>query len=128
MRFWQGSSVQLALMQRINPFRKGALPFHAKEIKLNATEDLNVIRQRLEEELAMLLAQIADANQKLARPADRLPEWLDLAEAETEHELQMTLLARSQHQLEQVEAALQRLKSNQYGYCVVCGRASTLNA
>ena len=90
---------------------------------MKAANDLKAIWQRLEAERLMLQERIAEAKQTLTQPADHLPEWLDAAEAETEHELQLTLLAQSKHQLEQIEAALQRLNSNQYGYCVVCGQA-----
>ncbi len=95
----------------------------AEEGKATDILDLQSIQQELERERAVLVARIAEAAQQQTQPADRLPEWLDSAEAETEHELQIALLTQAQHQLEQIEAALQRLKTNQYGYCVSCGQA-----
>ncbi len=85
--------------------------------------DLQRIQQELERERATLVTRIAEAVQQQTQPADRLPEWLDSAEAETEHEIEVALLTQAQRQLEQIEAALQRLKTNQYGSCVSCGQA-----
>ena len=90
---------------------------------MKGTLELQDIQQALERERATLVAQIDEAAEEQAQPAERLPEWLDSAEAETQHDIQAALLSQARRQLEQVEAALRRLAANSYGYCVVCGHA-----
>ncbi len=90
---------------------------------MKGTLDLQSIQQDVEHERATKVARIAELVQQQTQPADSRPEWLDSAEAETEHERQIALPAQAERQLEQIKAALQRLKTNQYSYCVSCGQA-----
>lgn len=46
----------------------------------------------------------------------------DFATDEAEHELTVELLEGDERQLDQVEAALARLKAGNYGSCTACGR------
>ena len=90
---------------------------------MKAPIDLVAVRRNLETERSLLLERIAEFNQRLAQPAEPSPEMLDLAESEAEQDLQATLLAECQHQLAQIEAALEQLQANRYGLCTVCGQA-----
>jgi RNA polymerase-binding transcription factor DksA len=95
--------------------REEVLPAGPRAVMVKTVLDLAAMRQILETERDLLLERIAELNQGLAQPAGDSTEMLDLADVETEQDLQAKVLAKSQHQLDQVEAALERLKMNYFG-------------
>lgn len=71
----------------------------------------------------MLQDSIAEVTKALDAQEEHLADELDVAEASSERQLQSTLLAQSQHHLQQVEAALCRVEAGTYGLCERCGQA-----
>lgn len=81
--------------------------------------DTDSIRKQLEDEQEKLQESIA---QKLdERDEDRNPDRSDLAQSYTSRERDTALLAMEQQQLQQIEAALQRIEDGVYGKCTECG-------
>jgi RNA polymerase-binding transcription factor len=92
---------------------------------MNGTLDLEVIRQKLEQQRQVLLKYVEDEERGLQLPVGANPDQLDLAQAYRSKERRSALLARSRLQLKQVEAALRRLDEGTYGKCVQCGAPIT---
>jgi RNA polymerase-binding transcription factor len=88
---------------------------------MNGTLDLEVIRQKLEQQREVLVKHVQDEELGLQSSVGANPDQLDLAQAYRSKERRSALLARSRQQLEQVEAALRRLDEGAYGKCVQCG-------
>lgn len=82
--------------------------------------NLTTIRQNLTAERFRLIERIAGEAERLRQPIGLTPESVDRARLSTAYGLQSTLLAQTQHYLEQVEAALQRLDEGTYGVCSIC--------
>jgi DnaK suppressor protein len=85
--------------------------------------NLQAVRRSQEAEHAMLQESMAEVTQALDAPEEHLADELDAAEASSERQLRSSLLAQSQRQLQQVEAALRRLEAGTYGLCERCGQA-----
>jgi RNA polymerase-binding transcription factor len=88
---------------------------------MNGTLDLKAIRQKLEGQRVALVKHIEDEEARLRLPAGTNPDVFDLAQDYRSKERRSALVARSRRQLEQVEAALQRLDEGAYGKCANCG-------
>jgi DnaK suppressor protein len=90
---------------------------------MNETLDLKAIRQRLEEQRTALVKHIEDEELRLHTSVGTNPDPLDLAQDYRSKERRSAMLVQSKRQLQQVEAALQRLDKGTYGKCVQCGAA-----
>lgn len=81
--------------------------------------DTESIREQLKDEQEKLRRSIAE---KLDEPdGGRNPDRSDLAQSYTSRERDTALLAMEQQQLQQIEAALQRIEDGVYGKCTECG-------
>jgi DnaK suppressor protein len=90
-------------------------------IAMNETLYLKAIHQRLEEQRTALVKQIEDEDLRLHTSVGTNPDPLDLAQDYRSKERRSAMLVQSKRQLQQVEAALQRLDKGTYGKCVQCG-------
>jgi DnaK suppressor protein len=90
---------------------------------MNSTPDQIIIRRKLEAERTELLERIAEVTRRLDEQEDHLVELADRAVFAATRQLQTIVLSQSQHQLQLVEAALQRLAEGRYGTCTECGQA-----
>jgi len=77
-------------------------------------------REKLEQEQARLLR--LNRRDSHGRPLGRNPDRTDLAQAYANRERNLTLSVLEEEQLQQVEAALQRLEDGTYGRCERCGQ------
>jgi DnaK suppressor protein len=93
---------------------------------MNDNLDLQEIRQKLQEQRAALLEHIKDEETRLHAPIGTNPDQLDLAQDYRSKERGLAMLAQSKRQLEQIEAALQRLDEDTYGKCAQCGQPIAL--
>ena len=80
------------------------------------------IRKNLGQQVKTLLKRIRDHEERLRAGAGTNPDPFDLAQAQISRHRSLTLLAQTRQQLEQVEAALQRLDEGTYGKCTNCGK------
>ncbi len=78
-------------------------------------------REMLEKEQARLLER--GGQDSSSRSQSRNPDRADLAQAYASRERNLTLSTLEREQLQQVEAALQRLDEGTYGRCAQCGQA-----
>lgn len=88
---------------------------------MSAAEVIPLLMRRsaLEARRAELNARLASIESRLDAPQS--PDWEELAVAREDDEvLEATGLA-GQHELRQIEAALNRLDSGTYGICAKCG-------
>jgi DnaK suppressor protein len=85
--------------------------------------DLHAIRQSLAEQRATLLEHIQGEEAKLRLRVGANPDLFDLAQEYASRWQTSALAAQARQQLEQIEAALQRLDEGTYGMCVECGEA-----
>jgi DnaK suppressor protein len=83
--------------------------------------ETNVIRQKLDAERASVLAQIQQHEARLNTLSGAVPDHLDLAQEYVARARRVTLLAQAQQQLENIQAAWQRLEEGTYGLCAACG-------
>jgi RNA polymerase-binding protein DksA len=83
--------------------------------------DLEIVRQILVAEHAAAREQIRRDEARLRARLEPSPDQLDLAQEYVSRECRTMLLVQAQQQLEQIEAALQRLDEGTYGLCSVCG-------
>ena len=81
--------------------------------------DTESIRKQLEDEQEKLQESIAEKLDE--RDEGRNPDRSDLAQSYTSRERDTALLAMEQQQLQQIEAALQRIEDGVYGKCTECG-------
>lgn len=81
--------------------------------------DTDSIRKQLEDEQEKLQESIAEKLDE--RDEGRNPDRSDLAQSYTSRERDTALLAMEQQQLQQIEAALQRIEDGVYGKCTECG-------
>jgi DnaK suppressor protein len=83
--------------------------------------ETNIIRQKLDAERASVLAQIQQHEARLSTLSGAVPDHLDLAQEYVARGRRVTLLAQAQQQLENIQAAVQRLEEGTYGLCAACG-------
>ena len=83
--------------------------------------NLHDVRQTLEAERAAALEQIQQHEARLNTLCGAVPDHLDLAQEYVARGRRVTLLAQAQQQLENIQAALQRLNEGSYGLCAACG-------
>jgi DnaK suppressor protein len=90
--------------------------------------DLNLMKKRLEEKQAELLANIGGLTEAHPTPVDPVeanegaPDPEEVAVDATELEQEQSIGANEQALLTEVRAALKRIEDGTYGQCVVCGR------
>lgn len=82
---------------------------------------MQVVRERLENELTEAQARIAQLRKRLETKADYGPGQGDPAIYQWEFNL--ALLQQAEDQAQQVRAALARLDAGAYGICQKCGEA-----
>ena len=89
------------------------------ESDLFSKEELNVFRDMLLREKRKLVAKAKAAVETGAMTLDtnEMMDEVDLASATIEQNLTFRLLDRERKLLSEVERALQKLKSGEYGYC-----------
>jgi DnaK suppressor protein len=84
--------------------------------------DINFLRQQLETQQQTLVGRInSEKNKSQGRDVTN-PDRADLAYSFTAMERSKALLEKLSEQLEQVEAALQRMDEEVYGICMNCGK------
>lgn len=90
--------------------------------------DLNLMKKRLEEKQAELLANLGGLTGAHPTPVDPVeanegaPDPEEVAVDATELEQEQSIGANEQALLTEVRAALKRIEGGTYGKCVVCGR------
>ena len=90
--------------------------------------DLNLMKKRLEEKQAELLANLGGLTEAHPTPVDPVeanegaPDPEEVAVDATELEQEQSIGANEQALLTEVRAALKRIEDGTYGQCVVCGR------
>lgn len=89
-----------------------------------STPDLTAVRDQLDAERADLSRQLQELSSDGAA-LDSDENFADSAQVAAEHVENRTLAAQLQDQLDDVEAALERLDSGTYGTCEVCEQPVT---
>jgi DnaK suppressor protein len=90
--------------------------------------DLNLMKKRLEEKQAELLANLGGLTEAHPQPTDPVEisqdpqDFEDTAVDFLETQQEQSLSANEQALLTEVRAALKRIEDGTYGKCVVCGR------
>jgi DnaK suppressor protein len=90
--------------------------------------DLNMMKKRLEEKQAELLANLAGLTEAHPQPVDPIeanegaPDVEEVAVDSLELEQEQSIEANEQALLTEVQAALKRIEQGTYGKCVECGR------
>ena len=90
--------------------------------------DLNMMKKRLEEKQAELLANLAGLTQAHPQPVDTIegndgaPDPEEAAVDTLEMEQEQSIEANERALLTEVQAALKRIEQGTYGKCVECGR------
>ncbi len=84
--------------------------------------EINTIRTKLEAERNELLEHIAVLSGGNGQYAGRNPDRSDLASAYTVQDRRLAILSVEQSKLQEVTAALERIKTGTYGTCDKCGK------
>jgi DnaK suppressor protein len=90
--------------------------------------DLNIMKKRLEEKQAELLANLEGLTQAHPQPVDPIeandgaPDFEEAAVDFLETQQEQSIQVNEQALLTQVQAALKRIEQGTYGKCVECGR------
>jgi DnaK suppressor protein len=90
--------------------------------------DLNLMKKRLEEKQAELLANLGGLTEAHPQPTDPVEisqdpqDFEDTAVDFLETQQEQSIQANEQALLTEVRAALKRIEDGTYGKCVVCGR------
>ena len=90
--------------------------------------DLNLMKKRLEEKQAELLANLGGLTEAHPEPTDPVeamdgaPDDEEKAVDADELEKEQSIEANERALLTEVQAALKRIEDGTYGYCEVCGR------
>ena len=79
------------------------------------------IKRLLLAEKAALLAEIRDKSSKKNKTNSDIGDAIDSSVEEQERELDLLLQDREQSRLKGIENALQRVDSDDFGYCEECG-------
>ena len=79
------------------------------------------IKRLLLEEKAGLLADIQEKTSKQNKTHSDIGDAIDSSVEEQERELELLLQDRDQARLKGIENALQRMESDDFGYCEECG-------
>ncbi len=87
--------------------------------------DASARRAQLTHERDDLQRQLAELDVNSATAPDFDENFADSAQVAAEQGENLTLAANFREQLTEVEAALERLESDAYGVCEVCGAAIT---
>lgn len=80
-------------------------------------------KTQLEARLVDLKARLAGIEAEL--DSHEAKDWEDLATEREADEVLENMGVSGQHEIRQIEAALERIASGEYGYCVKCGEAIT---
>lgn len=91
--------------------------------------DLKVMKRRLEEKQAELLANLGGLTEAQPQPTDPIEaggvgpdDFEEVAVDFLETQQEQSIRANEQALLTEVQAALKRIEQGTYGKCVVCGR------
>ncbi len=89
-------------------------------------EELEQVKKRLLERKKKLLNEIGDILEKEAKNEyqeliDAIREEGDIAAAELQESTILTLAEMKAKEVEQIEAALERIETGEYGVCIDCG-------
>ncbi len=79
------------------------------------------IKRLLLAEKAALLAEIRDKSSKKNKTNSAIGDAIDSSVEEQDRELDLLLQDREQSRLKGIENALQRMESDDFGYCDECG-------
>jgi len=79
------------------------------------------IKRLLLAEKAALLAEIRDKSSKKNKTNSDIGDAIDSSVEEQDRELDLLLQDREQSRLKGIENALQRMESDDFGYCEECG-------
>jgi DnaK suppressor protein len=83
--------------------------------------DLKSIHDALEKERGILLKDIEREKAKLGSFIEVNPDPFDLADQSRYQEISLNRLRHLESKLEQIEAALKRMREGTYGTCAKCG-------
>ena len=89
-------------------------------------EELEQVKKRLLERKKELLNEIADILEKEAKEEyqeliDAIREEGDIASAELQESTILALAEMRAKEVEQIDAAIERIENGQYGVCIDCG-------
>lgn len=85
-------------------------------------DEVSKIQEQLLEKRAEVLSRIQTAEAKQRYPGSANPDRVDLAMDFAARERRTILLSGMEQQLEQIDAALQRIEAGSYGTCTSCGK------
>ena len=92
-----------------------------------SVQDFSRLRAQLSARASALRADVQQHRDQLVEPAAATSNTFiagaEGASADADDELEVTLLGRAQHELDEVNAALQRLDSGRFGACERCAKA-----
>jgi DnaK suppressor protein len=88
-------------------------------------EELNTLKDILDEQLRDIMAQSRDAVNELTEVREQDPDPLDLAVSESNREFTLRLADRERRLLSKIKYALERMQNGEYGTCESCGAAIT---
>ena len=83
--------------------------------------DLEAARQSLEDRLSLLTARVSKIESDLRKPGSR--DWQDRATEKQNEEVLEQLSAAERAEIEDIRAALIRIREGTYALCVKCGGA-----
>ncbi len=82
--------------------------------------DHTITQKMLEKKLTELLDRAAEIEKKLSDPGDK--DWAENAIEMEDDEVRIGIGELTKQEIQEVESALQRIKSGDYGICTVCGQ------
>jgi RNA polymerase-binding transcription factor len=84
--------------------------------------DVQLIQEALEMDKSILLKDIQREKARLDAYSEENPDPFDLADLSRYQGISLNRLEHMENWLEQVEAALLRIREGRYGICVSCGK------
>ncbi len=90
-----------------------------------SSDEINTLKDMLEEQLESLMAQSRDAVQQLTEVRETDSDPLDLAVTESNRDFTLRLADRERRLLAKIRYALERMGNGEYGGCESCGEAIT---
>lgn len=81
----------------------------------------NALKQQIETKLQQELAALNMADISIVPGLESCPDDTDYATQLTQHELNLTMMRRAAQGIRDIEMALERLNSPEYGECHECG-------
>jgi DnaK suppressor protein len=90
-----------------------------------STDQIDTLKNMLEEQLQSLMSQSRDAVQQLTEVRETDSDPLDLAVTESNRDFTLRLADRERRLLGKIRYALERMGNGEYGACESCGEAIT---